>query len=177
MLVVTLFRWDLSALMRVRLRRRETTPRGGVGVTVSMIVLHPEDEGDTSASCAAAHVSEDCYAMMASGTNAIIVPLHPDMCSEIAECRVPSSVVHGPIVQVLDKGERHLIVAQWTIVAKFVGKSSQVEVYTPKNRGVPRTLAMKNRLPCLSKDLFWEAMHDISAQTTLIAGHPWQDTN
>ena len=42
-----------------------------------------------------------------------------------------------------------------------------------KNHGVPKTLAMKNGLPYLSKDLFWKAMHDISAQ--LITGHPWPE--
>ena len=30
-------------------------------------------------------VSEDFYAMINCGTNAILVPLHPDMCGEIAE--------------------------------------------------------------------------------------------
>ena len=73
-----------------------------VGVTASMFVLEPDEEGDTLVSCAAVNVSEDYKAMMDSGTNAIIDPLHPCMCGEIAECRVPSSMVQGPIVQVLD---------------------------------------------------------------------------
>ena len=51
----------------------ETTLKGGVGVTASMIVLDLEDEGETSVSCAAVSVSEDYYAMMGSGTNFIIV--------------------------------------------------------------------------------------------------------
>ena len=42
--------------------------------------------------CSAVQASEDCYAMVDSGTNAIIVPLHPDMCGEIAEGKVPSSI-------------------------------------------------------------------------------------
>ena len=50
--------------------------------------------------------------MMDSGTTAIIVPLHPNMRGEIAECKVPSSVVHGPIVQALNyRGDRRLVVA------------------------------------------------------------------
>ena len=140
-----------------------------------MIVFDSEEEGVTSVSCAAAHVSEDYYAMMDSGTNAIIVYLRPDRCGEIAECRVPSSIVHAPIVQVLDyKGERRLVaalpqsvilvshewlttVAQWMIVANSVGKSSQVEAYTPQHRGVPWALAMKHGLPYLCKDLFLES--------------------
>ena len=34
---------------------------------------------------------------------------------------------------------------------------------------------MKNGLPYLSKDLFWEAMEDIASQTTLVTGHPWPE--
>ena len=116
-----------------------------------MIVLEPDEVGGTSVSCTAVSVSEDYYAMMDSGTNAIIVPLHPDMCGEIAECGVPSSIVQGPIVQVLDyHGERRLVVAlpqsailisqewlttvaTWTVIAKSVGTSSQMEAYTPRS--------------------------------------------
>ena len=48
--------------------------------------------------------------MVDSGTNAIIVPLHPDMGGGIAECQVPS--VSGPIVQVIEhQGVRRLVVA------------------------------------------------------------------
>ena len=60
-----------------------------------------QDECDTSMSCSATQVSEDCYAMVDSDTNAVIVPLHPDMCGEIAKCKVPSSLDHGPIMQTL----------------------------------------------------------------------------
>ena len=144
-------------------------------------------------SCAAVSVSEDYYAMMDSGTNAIIVPLHPNMCGEIAERRAPSSIVQEPIVQVLDyRGECRLVVAlpqsailisqewlttvaSWTVIAKSVGTSSQVEAHTPRSRGSPKSLAIKNGFPYLSKDLFWEAMQDISAQTTLVSGHPWPE--
>ena len=40
--------------------------------------------------------------MVDSGTNAIIVPLRPEMCGEFAECKVPSATIEGRIVQVLD---------------------------------------------------------------------------
>ena len=50
--------------------------------------------------------------MVNTVTNAVIVPLHPAKCGETAVCKVPSSVVHGPIVQVLDfGGQRQLVVA------------------------------------------------------------------
>ena len=45
-------------------------------------------------------------------------------------------------------------------------------MYT-STRGDPKSLAMKNGLPYLSKELFWMAMQDISANTTLVSGHPW----
>ena len=32
---------------------------------------------------------------------------------------------------------------------------------------------MKNGLPDLSKELFWQAMEDIASQTSLVSGHPW----
>ena len=98
--------------MKTRLRvRLGLLQKGGVGVTASMIVLGPE-EGDTYVSCSAVQASEDCYAMVDSDTNAIIVPLHPDLCGEVAECKVPSSVVQGPIAQVFSfNGERRRIVS------------------------------------------------------------------
>ena len=43
--------------------------------------------------------SDEYYAMVDSGTNAIILPLHPQMVGDIAECQVPSATVTGPIVQ------------------------------------------------------------------------------
>ena len=77
-------------------------PKGGVGVTTSMIVLAPELEESNTVACSAVQVSDDSCAMMDSETNAITVPLHPDMCGEIAECKVPSATVQGPIVQILE---------------------------------------------------------------------------
>ena len=44
-------------------------------------------------------VSDEYYAMMDSGTHAIIVRLHPDTCGELAECKVPSATVEGLLVQ------------------------------------------------------------------------------
>ena len=56
--------------------------------------------------------SDQYYAVVDSGTNAIIVPLHPAMRGEIAECQVPSSTVTGPIVQVFERlGTRRLVAA------------------------------------------------------------------
>ena len=51
-------------------------------------------------------------AMVDSGTDANIVPLHPGMKGEIAECQVPSATVTGPIVQVYrHNGAKRLVVA------------------------------------------------------------------
>ena len=50
---------------------------------------------------------------------------------------------------------------------------NEILAYTP--RGNPKTLAMKNGLPYLSKELFWKAMQDISATTTLVSGRPWPE--
>ena len=68
----------------------------------SMIVFTPELGEGTPIACAAVHVSDDYYAMMDSGTNTIIVPVHPDVSGEIAECKALSATVQGPIVQVLE---------------------------------------------------------------------------
>ena len=51
-------------------------------------------------SAAQALDDDQYYAMLDSGTNAIIVPVHPGMKGEIADCQVPSATVTGPIVQV-----------------------------------------------------------------------------
>ena len=66
-------------------------------------------------------------------------------------------------------------VAGWTLIAKSVGLSSQVEAHTPAAKRSPKTLTMKNEFPYLSKDLFWEAMHDIARRTKLVNGHPWPE--
>ena len=56
-------------------------------------------------------VSDEYYDMVDSGTNAVIVPLRPDMCGEIAECKVPSATIERPIVQVLKHGsDKRLVV-------------------------------------------------------------------
>ena len=120
--------------------------------------LTPELQEITPIACVAVHVFDDYFAMMGSGTNAIIVPLHPDVSREIAECKVPGATVQGPIVQVLEhRGERRLVVAlpqsailisqewlttaaRWTVVAKSKGTSSQVEVYASRCRGSCKTL-------------------------------------
>ena len=65
-----------------------------------MIALEPETEESKIVAHTVVPVSDEHYAMMHSGTNAMIVPLRPDMSGEIAECKVPSATVEGPIVQV-----------------------------------------------------------------------------
>ena len=95
-----------------------------------MIVLELEEVGDTSVSCAAVDVSEDYYAMMDSGTNAIIVPLCPDIYGEIAECRVPSSIVQGPIAQVLD----YRLSEVKTLLARLCMKSRQAVRLLPLSK-------------------------------------------
>ena len=72
----------------------EAAPRGGV--SSSMILLEPNDLTHGIVLSAAQALDQDqCYAMLDSGTNAIIVPLHPNMQGEIAECQVPSATVTG----------------------------------------------------------------------------------
>ena len=89
----------------------KAAPRGGI--TASMIVLEPDDlDHGIVPSPAQALDNDQCYAMVDSGTNAIIVPLHPGMQGEIAECQVPSATVTGPTVQVYEhNGARRLVVA------------------------------------------------------------------
>ena len=63
-------------------------------------------------SAAQALDNDEYYAMLDSGTNTIIVPLHPKMEGEVAECQVPSATVTGPIVQVYEfEGTKRLVVA------------------------------------------------------------------
>ena len=54
----------------------KAAPRGGI--TASMIVLEPDDlDHGIVLSAAQALDNDQCYAMVDSGTNAIMVPLHP----------------------------------------------------------------------------------------------------
>ena len=78
-----------------------------------MIVLEPDDlEHGIVLNTAQALDNDQYYAMVDLGTNAIIVPLHPGMRGEIAECQVRSATVAGPIVQVYElNGARRLVVA------------------------------------------------------------------
>ena len=65
-----------------------------------MIVLEPDEvEHGIVLIAAQAPDNDQYYAMLDSGTNAIILPLQPGMQGEIAECQVPSATVTGPIVQ------------------------------------------------------------------------------
>ena len=88
--------------------KAKAAPRG------SMIVLEPEAAGTGAVACAArAPDGDKYYAMVDSGTNAIIVPLHPNMKGEIAECQVPSATVTGPIVQIYEKWGNKLQQRDW----------------------------------------------------------------
>ena len=72
----------------------KAAPRAGV--TASMLILEPNNLGHGIALSAAQALDNDqYYAMVDSGTNAIIVPSHPGMKGEIAECQaqVPQSLV------------------------------------------------------------------------------------
>ena len=79
----------------------KAAPRGGV--SSSMLILEPDVlEHGIVMNAAEARDNDEYYAMVDSGTNAIILPLHPSMEGEIAECQVPSATVTGPIVQTYD---------------------------------------------------------------------------
>ena len=66
-------------------------PRGGV--SSSMIILEPDDlERGIVLSAAQALDSDEFYAMVDSGTNAIILPLRPQM---RRNCRMPSPECHS----------------------------------------------------------------------------------
>ena len=55
-----------------------------------MLILE-DDEGMPAVTCSSIQVSDECYAMVDSGANATIVPQRPDMCGEVADCRVLSA--------------------------------------------------------------------------------------
>ena len=67
----------------------KAAPRGGV--SSSMLIL--ESEHGIVLNAAEARDTDEYYAMVDSGTNAIILPLHPRMVGDIAECQVPSATV------------------------------------------------------------------------------------
>ena len=95
--------------------KAKSAPKEGVGVTASMIVLEPEEEGDkVTVDSVKAPVSDEYYAMVVSGTN-VIVPLRP---GEIAECKAPSRPVlqvEGPFAQVLKHGSDKRLVVAFTV--------------------------------------------------------------
>ena len=167
----------------------KAAPRGGI--SSSMIIIEPDEvKHGIVLSAAQALDNDQYYAMLDSGTNAIIVPLHPSMQGEIAECQVPSATVTGPIVQVYEfDGARRLVVALpnsailvsqewlttiagWTFVS---GPKPGLQNSVCENKVYPAgaktsfVLNMKNGLPYLSKDLFWKAMEDIANK----AGELW----
>ena len=167
-------------------------PRGGV--SSSMIILESDDlEHGIVLSAAQARDSDEFYAMVDSGTNAIILPLRPRMQGDIAACQVPSATVTGPIVQTYEfNGAKRLVVAlpQSTILVSqewLTTKAGWKFISGPKpgSRSESRaTLAgstksyalnMRNGLPYLSKELFWLAMEDVSKRAELLAGHSWRE--
>ena len=89
----------------------KAAPRGGV--SSSMLILESEVvEHGIALNAAEARDKDEYYAMVDSGTNAIILPLHPKMEGDIAECQVPSATVTGPIVQIYEfNGSKRLVVA------------------------------------------------------------------
>ena len=173
----------------------KAAPRGGV--SASMIILEPDEvPHGIVLSAVQALDNDECYAMLDSGTNAIIVPLHPRMEAEVAECQVPSATVTGPIVQVYDfEGTKRLVVALprsailvsqewlttiagWTFVSgpkpRLEGSVCENIVY-PARAEKSHVLNMKNGLPYFSKELFWMAMQDIAEKATLLSGHTWDE--
>ena len=149
----------------------KAVPRGGV--SASMLVLESNDlEHGIVLSATQALDNDQCYAVLDSGTSAIIVPLHPGMQGEIAERQVPSATVAGPIVQVYEhEGARRLVVAlpdsailvsqEWlTTIARwsfFSGPKPGVKNIVCENKVYPAgqersfVLSMKNGLPYLSR--------------------------
>ena len=159
-----------------------------------MIILEPGDlEDGVVLSAAQVLDNDEHYAMVDSGTGAIILPLHPDMRGEIAECQVPSATVTGPIVQVYEfDGVRRLVVALpqstilvsqewlttiagWTFTSGPNSESGSESRVRPAGRTTSYVLNMRNGLPYLTKELFWLAMEHISKRATLKQGHSWQD--
>ena len=173
----------------------KAAPRGGV--SASMIILEPDEvQHGIVLSAAQALDNDEYYAMLDSGTNAIIVPLHLRMEGEAAECQVPSATVIGPIVQVYEfEGTKRLVVALprsatlvsqdrsttiagWTFVSgpkpRLEGSVCLNKVY-PARGEKSYALSMKNGLPYLSKELFWMAMKDIAEKAMLLSGHTWDE--
>ena len=168
----------------------KAAPRGGV--SSSMLILEPDvREHGITLNAAEARDKDEYYAMVDSGTNAIILPLHPQMEGDIAECQVPSATVTGPIVQIYDfNGSKRLVVAlpqstilvsqEWlTTIAEWEftsgpksGSGSECRV-TPAGSSKSYVLNIKNGHPYLSKELFWLAMDHMSRRAQLIKGHSW----
>ena len=130
---------------------------------------------------------------MDSGTNAIILPLHPKMKGEIAECQVPSATVTGPIVQVYDFNDSERLVvalpqstilvsqewlttsAEWEFTSGPKSGSESESRVTPAGSTKSYVLSIRNGLPYLSKELFWLAMEHMSRRARLIKGHSWRE--
>ena len=149
----------------------KAAPKGGV--TASMIILEADDlQKGVVVNAAQALDDDEFYAMLNSGTNAIIVPLHPRMEGEVAD-----------IVQVYEfEGQKRLVVALpnsailvsqewltniagWTFVSgPKLGLEGSACEYIVYRSGATKSyrLSLKNGLPYLSRELFWMEMHDIA---------------
>ena len=96
----------------------KAAPRGGISSL--MIVIEPDEvEHGIVLNATQALDNDQYYAMLDSGTNAIIVPLHPSMQGEIAECQVPRArrlVVALPNSAILVSQEWLTTIAGWTFV-------------------------------------------------------------
>ena len=167
----------------------KAAPRGGV--SSSMLILESEVmEHGITLNAAEARDKDEYYAMVDSGTNAIILPLHPKMEGDIAECQVPSATVTGPIVQTYEfNGSKRLVVAlpqstilvsqewlttivEWKFTSGPTGSGSECRV-TPAGSSKSYVLSIRNGLPYLSKELFWLAMDHMSRRAQLVKGHSW----
>ena len=84
--------------MRIGLRqKKKAAPRGGVGLTAPMIILDPEEnEEGVVPHAVRAPDSDEHYAMVDSGTNAIIAPLHPAMRVRLQSVKFRALRLHDP---------------------------------------------------------------------------------
>ena len=114
--------------------KAKVVPRGGIGVSSAMLILD-RDIDVSQISRAAVQVSEDCYAVVDSGTNAVIVPLRPNMCGDTGVCKVPAlwTWTDRPNSELRDRLPQSVIlisqewlttIAKWQIIAQLrVGRS------------------------------------------------------
>ena len=162
------------------LNKAKVVPSGGIGVTSAMLIL---DQDIDVSQIPVLPFKSLKIAML--WIQAPMPFLHPNMCGDIAECKVPSSMVHGPTLNF--QGQNRLVVAlpqpvirifqewlttitKWKIVAQSHVSSSQVVVYTSKMSEHSPTTCYEKQSSCITKVLFWEAMEEITRTATLMSG-------